>query len=760
MNNKGFTLTEILAVIFIIMILSLFAFTNHIKSLNNGKIKTFLNEVATISDGALNKYADDRLNKNFSNNLFQGTSTTKACYVFKSALKDEFVTKYSDDYVGSVEVCYGTDCDYKTKVWLTNGEYYINGKVTDLLLSKSDVDSQFTSDNYLTCGQSINNVKTEFDYDFTGLEQRFLAYTSGVYSIETWGAQGGSAGKYSGGYGGYAYTEMELTRGDMLYINVGGEGSPAGSPAPKGGYNGGGDGYDSNGSGGGGTSVALKSGFIKKPITNDYIIAVAGGGGGGKSYSTQCCHDPLRNGYNGGGFKDESGYVSQSGNVYGTATSRGGSGGGYFGSNHDHPDPGYGGSGYIGNPKTSNGVMYGYNVPESNSSTTYTISTTNVSEVPTPTYAKKGDGYAMIKLIGKYLIRYNLNGGTVSTPNRTYFNDTTETFTLNNPTKTYYDFVGWTGTGLSSPTMTVTIPKGSTGGRKYTATYTPTNYTITYNLNGGQLFNGETNPSSYNIETATFTLHNPYKEGYVFTGWTLNGDSTLLTTATIAKGNHGNRSYTANFTPTVEVKFDYNLGEYTFADGGAYLDTGYAVNFDKSFRFEQTIYLPAINKRYLLFGNYNQSNQFGLEITQYNNLRVWKNGDVSASPSNIQANKDISCTFLWIYELRAYNYNCTADGFETSTSAYMTGATGISPSPLRVNKDYRNDSGTFTPITLKDLKMSRFYVAGDTLSDIPASVTIPNKTFVGWFTSASGGTQITAESTVPNSSVTYYAHWE
>ena len=30
--------------------------------------------------------------------------------------------------------------------------------------------------------------------------------------------------------------------------------------------------------------------------------------------------------------------------------------------------------------------------------------------------------------------------------------------------------------------------------------------------------------------------------------------------------------------------------------------------------------------------------------------------------------------------------------------------------------------------------------------------------FVGWFTSATGGTQITSE-TIPTSSATYYAHW-
>ena len=48
------------------------------------------------------------------------------------------------------------------------------------------------------------------------------------------------------------------------------------------------------------------------------------------------------------------------------------------------------------------------------------------------------------------------------------------------PTKTGYTFLGWTGTGLTEATLTVTIPAGSTGDREYTAmwkknVWTPSN---------------------------------------------------------------------------------------------------------------------------------------------------------------------------------------------------------------------------------------------------------------------------------------------
>lgn len=62
-----------------------------------------------------------------------------------------------------------------------------------------------------------------------------------------------------------------------------------------------------------------------------------------------------------------------------------------------------------------------------------------------------------------YTITYELDGGTVATANPTSYTIETETFTLNNPTKDGYTFAGWTGTGLSGATMTVTITKGLTG---------------------------------------------------------------------------------------------------------------------------------------------------------------------------------------------------------------------------------------------------------------------------------------------------------
>ena len=78
-----------------------------------------------------------------------------------------------------------------------------------------------------------------------------------------------------------------------------------------------------------------------------------------------------------------------------------------------------------------------------------------------------------------------------------------------------------------------------------TAQWTVNQYTITYDLAGGTV---EGNPDTYTIETVAFTLKNPTKSGYTFTGWSgtgLDGENNM--TVTIPKGSTGNRTYKAHW---------------------------------------------------------------------------------------------------------------------------------------------------------------------------------------------------------------------
>ncbi len=153
-----------------------------------------------------------------------------------------------------------------------------------------------------------------------------------------------------------------------------------------------------------------------------------------------------------------------------------------------------------------------------------------------------------------YGITYNLNGGTASNP----VNYTIESsnFTLNNPTKEHYDFTGWSGTGLSgSANKSVSIPKGSTGARAYTANWAAHPYTITYT-------DCAKDNETYTIESTTFEIQPPVKAGYTFTGWTGANGNTPQTVVTISKGTTGNKTYRANWRAnTYKVTYNANSGQ-------------------------------------------------------------------------------------------------------------------------------------------------------------------------------------------------------
>ena len=70
-------------------------------------------------------------------------------------------------------------------------------------------------------------------------------------------------------------------------------------------------------------------------------------------------------------------------------------------------------------------------------------------------------------------------------------------------------------------------------------------YTITYNLGGGT--NAEDNPASYTVDTESFTLADPVRDGYEFEGWFEDAGFTTPATTTIAKGTRGDQTFYAKW---------------------------------------------------------------------------------------------------------------------------------------------------------------------------------------------------------------------
>ena len=159
-----------------------------------------------------------------------------------------------------------------------------------------------------------------------------------------------------------------------------------------------------------------------------------------------------------------------------------------------------------------------------------------------------------INLIAKmnkiiYSITYDLNGGILSSSNPTEYT-ITDNITLQEPTKEYYLFKGWTGTDLQEPTKNVVI-NNIIGDRNYIANYSPINYTISYSGLTNEEKNALNNPTSYNIESNEVTLSNPQNrkdnDGDIvetFVGW--KEGTTTSTTITIPNMNSiGNKTYEA-----------------------------------------------------------------------------------------------------------------------------------------------------------------------------------------------------------------------
>lgn len=152
--------------------------------------------------------------------------------------------------------------------------------------------------------------------------------------------------------------------------------------------------------------------------------------------------------------------------------------------------------------------------------------------------------YAKWQIIN-YTISYDLNGGTLVSAIENY-NIESETFTLPIPTKQGYTFIGWTSNDILIPTKNITMSKGSYGDKKFIANWKATTYNISYNYNGGFLLQGKTNPTTYNIESS-FSLNNPIRTGYTFLGYSGTGLSKNEKNVNVAKGNYGDRNYTANW---------------------------------------------------------------------------------------------------------------------------------------------------------------------------------------------------------------------
>ena len=157
-------------------------------------------------------------------------------------------------------------------------------------------------------------------------------------------------------------------------------------------------------------------------------------------------------------------------------------------------------------------------------------------------------------------------GESVAYQGTTYYASNTQiTLGYNNLPAGYTLTYTLNGTALSGNTFTMPANDNAT----VTATATLITYNITYDLDGGSV--ATANPTTYNVTTPTFTLNNPTKAGYTFTGWTGSNGTTPQTEVTIAQGSTGNLNYTAHWSlDTYNITYDLDGGSVATANPTTY----------------------------------------------------------------------------------------------------------------------------------------------------------------------------------------------
>lgn len=300
----------------------------------------------------------------------------------------------------------------------------------------------------------------------------------------------------------------------------------------------------------------------------------------------------------------------------------------------------------------------------------------------------------------EYTITLNANGGSVeSTTSKIQYG---KKYTLESPTREYYEFLGWYYEDKLVDSNEWNIPSNAT----LVAKWQPWEYTISYSLNGGTLDGN--NPTVYTVESKDITLISPTKTGYIFTGWTGTELTAPTTAVTIPAGSVGHREYVANWAPeTYAITYNLNGGSNDSNN-----PTAYTIE-------SEDISLAAPTRTGYTFAGWYTSESFaeGSEITL-----IFK-GSVGAL--SVYAKWTAKTVTVTLYDLINFNPTFTV-------SFDLNGASGTAPAAQTVTKT--------VALTYPEIPTRDGYV------------------FTGWYTTPSCTEEYDFSDNI-TSDITLYAGW-
>ena len=365
-----------------------------------------------------------------------------------------------------------------------------------------------------------------------------------------------------------------------------------------------------------------------------------------------------------------------------------------------------------------------------------------------------------------YSITYELDGGTNNSSNPAAYTVEDTPITLSDPAREGYDFAGWTGEGITTPTKPVVIAKDSIGDREYIANWTAQKYDIIYKDEGGAAFSGSTNsPTKHTYGTET-ALAEATKTGYTFIGWYTDPDCTNEVTSL------GAEVYTADITLYAKWEIiNYNI-EYVLNGG-----TSNGGNPD-TYTVESTFTLNAPIRDGYTFDSWYEDSTYTTKVTE---ITKGTTGDKTFYAK-------------WVVETYGITYD-TDGGIIENESNYREYEYGIGltlPTPTKTGYHfdgwYEDDNFSGVPVTTisaTDTGAKTFYAKwtankynvtldyqdgrtetlvveyDSTYIGLPEAATAPTRegySFDGWYDEM--GTKVTASTQVKTAeNHTLYARW-
>ena len=133
LNRKGFTLVELLSVIVILSVIVLIATNAVVPMADSAKKQVLAMEANTLVRAAQTLYVRE-------------SSSSSTCYTYDELIDADLIEKDDEAYTGSISIEVDSEGDYSYKIWLSNGQYIINGVTPDVTVD----DVEASADNAST----------------------------------------------------------------------------------------------------------------------------------------------------------------------------------------------------------------------------------------------------------------------------------------------------------------------------------------------------------------------------------------------------------------------------------------------------------------------------------------------------------------------------------------------------------------------------------------------------------------------------------